>query len=153
MWFPWRRRTEPEAAPSPTPSPAATPSWASWRRRVLIVEDDAELWPVIERYSMRAQQGMQLEFAGSAEEAEQRLASGAHYDVVLADYRLPGERDGKKVLERADALQPWARVAMMSSQRGVTPWGIPFLPKPFTAKSYQRFLRELLGWGDPAGAV
>ena len=156
MIFPSLRRSRSSSLPpcSPSPPPVAPAPWrAPWRGRILIVEDDAELWPALERYSSRAKPGMQLDFARSAEEAEERLASDARDDVVVTDSHLPEQEGGKRVLERADALQPWARVGMISGKSDVAREGTPFLPKPFTPIGYRRFLRGLLGWRDATDPV
>ena len=117
------------------------------RWKVLIVEDDPELWPILERFSEAADPGVEIEFAGNASEAEERLTSGTRYNAIVTDYCLPRPGAGKAILDRATSLQPWARVGMVSALMGFEPEkGTPFLAKPFTRQTYLRFLRNLLLW-------
>ena len=151
MLFPWLRWSRSSPLPPSAPAPSSDPPvarLAPWHGRILIVEDDVELWPALERYSTRAKPGLQLDFVPSVQEAELRLASYARYDVVVTDCYLPEREGGNRVLESTIALQPWARVGMMSGQSDAAPDGTPFLPKPFTPVGYRCFLRELLGWMD-----
>jgi CheY-like chemotaxis protein len=125
----------------------------AWRRTVLIVEDDPEMWPILRRFSTEADPGVEVDFAQSAPEAEARLASGTRYNVVLTDYCLPRPGGGNAILERAASLQPWARVGMISAKLGFKPKDTPYLAKPFTRQTYRRFLRDLLGWSGPGSAT
>lgn len=119
---------------------------ASWRRSVLIVEDDREMWPILERFSAQADPSLQVEFASNVDEAKEKLAGSTRYDVVLTDYCLPRPGEGKAIRNLVASLQPDARVGMISALMGFNPKdkSTPYLAKPFTPQTYRRFLRELL---------
>lgn len=135
----------PPSAASAGPSAGRTGS-----RRMLIIEDDPDMWPILERFSAEADPTLEVEFAGSADEAEARLESEVRYHVVLSDYCLPRPGAGVEVLERAARLQPQARVGLISALMGYQPKDTPYLSKPFTREHYRRFLRDLLDWPEPS---
>ena len=142
--------------PFPTPHPIKTGSasarrvkpttrLAGWRRRVLIVEDDAELHPIFERYTARVDPGLSVEVVATSDEAIERLASGVEYHAVVTDYCLPRPRDGRRVQRSAAKLQPATRLGTVSALMNYKRDDRPFLAKPFSLLEYREFLRELLG--------
>ncbi len=80
----------------------------------LIVDDDP---------AMRALLSVQLEMLGAevkvTEDAEQALAQleggGEAFDVVVTDHRLPDQRRGIEVLERARVALPTAELFLLSA--------------------------------------
>ena len=115
------------------------------KRRILIVEDDPDLWSLLGRYSKTLDPTLVLDFCDTPTDATRRLSEGIRYDAVVADFCLPAPGDGYEVRSSAESLQPWARFGMISALMGFKPKKIPYLSKPFTSNQYRSFLSELLG--------
>lgn len=117
--------------------------------RVLVVEDDVELRPPIERVMSRLSQPVEIEWAQSAPEAIARLL-GHRFDLVLADFLLDERGSGFAVRGWCERHRPDLRFAMMSAvappdyAAAAGPEPVPFLPKPFSARDLQGFLERVL---------
>jgi len=123
--------------------------------RVLIVEDDVELQPPVERVMSRLSEPVEIEWAQSAPEAIARLL--AHdFDLVLADFLLDERGSGFAVRGWCERHRPDVRFAMMSAvappdyRAAAGPEPVPFLPKPFSTRDLHGFLEGVLS--DPPGA-
>jgi CheY-like chemotaxis protein len=116
------------------------------RPRILIVEDDPEMWRLIERAVRAANPDVAIHWAQSAPAARSALEC-YRFDAVLADFMLEGSDDGWTVLAESRRLQPAARVAMASSLPLRPPRGesCPFLQKPFDVARCAAFVSQLLG--------
>jgi DNA-binding NtrC family response regulator len=101
--------------------------------RVLVVEDDAVVGPLIVRMLEAEGYTAALASDGTAARAAVR---NAHYDLALADIVL-GTQDGHEIAESLVALQPGLRVVLMSGY-GIPRYGAdprdPMLAKPFKAE-------------------
>jgi CheY-like chemotaxis protein len=87
--------------------------------RLLIVDDEAPLLSLLQRYLTRL--GYEADAASSAEEALARFSEAPEkYDCVLTDLKLPG-MGGEELVERLRALRP-DLPALISS-------GLPFEPR------------------------
>ncbi len=118
---------------------------SSLKRRILVVEDDPDLWPLLRRFSQQLDPTLEVDVCGSPPEARIRLAAQVRYDAVVSDFCLPRPGDGYGLRSSIESLQPWARFGMISALMGFRPpREIPYLPKPFTPAQYRVFLRELL---------
>ena len=80
-----------EGLPVPPPPPAAPAEERRLERRVLLVEDNRVNLQVA--LGMLARIGCAVETAANGREAEERLATGSRYDLVLMDCHMP-EMDG-----------------------------------------------------------
>jgi len=124
-------------------------------RRILLVEDDPELLPII-RHGARSLPGKaEIDWAPGIADGLHRL--WAHpYDLVLVDYLLAETTTGL-VLARWCARHTSSRIALMSAfpvAPELARAGLgtcPFLPKPFSLRRLRGFLRALLEPGAPAG--
>ncbi len=100
--------------------------------RVLVVEDDAVVGPLIVR--MLESEGYTATLASDGDAARAAIKL-AHYDLALADIVL-GPQDGHEIAESLVAVQPDVRVVFMSGY-GVPRYGAepndPVLSKPFEA--------------------
>lgn len=100
--------------------------------RVLVVEDDAVVGPLIVR--MLESEGYTATLASDGDAARAAIQL-AHYDLALADIVL-GTQDGHEIAESLVAIQPDVRVVFMSGY-GVPRYGAepndPLLSKPFEA--------------------
>ena len=100
--------------------------------RVLVVEDDAVVGPLIVR--MLESEGYTATLASDGDAARAAIQR-AHYDLALADIVL-GTQDGHEIAESLVAIQPDVRVVFMSGY-GVPRYGAepndPLLSKPFEA--------------------
>jgi len=98
------------AAGAGVSAPAATPP-----ARVLIVEDDDTVADVLRE--VLSDEGMELAFASSAEEALGLIADACP-DLILADITLPG-KSGLEVMRQARAIDPEVAVVLMTGHASV----------------------------------
>lgn len=112
--------------------------------RLLVVEDDPQMIPLLTRALRLLDPDIQLDWATSAKEGRGALASG-HYDAVLADFVLEDSDSGFSLYEDSRTLQPDARFAMMSALPISPPeQSCGLLRKPFDVLECRRFLEGLL---------
>ena len=101
-------RAEPELdAPVPL---ASTPAPAQLSGNVLLVEDNAAVRDAL--MSLLAKWGLSATAVRTGEEASAAMV-GSGFDVVLSDWRLPGEQDGLAVLREARARLPHLRLGLL----------------------------------------
>jgi PAS domain S-box-containing protein len=110
---------------------APSPPRANGRRRVLVVDDE----PAIRRAACRILEaaGCEVVEAVDGADAVARVKSGAGFDVLLSDVRMPG-LSGPEVAKAVRALAPSTRVVLMSGYTGEEASALAdaFLAKPFT---------------------
>jgi len=117
--------------------------------RLLVVEDDWSLEPLVRRAAHSLSPPVAVDWCTSTASARERLAH-QFYDIVLADYLLDGPEAGLALRGDCWRLQPQAIFAMTSSYpldeylHGVGRPGSPFLPKPFDLWSCRSFVASLL---------
>jgi CheY-like chemotaxis protein len=87
--------------------------------RVLLVDDEPLIVHNLEAFL--GDEGMQVESAGSAEQAIARLEAGADYDVCIMDMRLPG-MDGNAAVRHLHRLRPALRFLIHT---GSTSYSLP----------------------------
>ena len=105
------------AVPAPTiasgpafiPEPDSTTT-ALPRRRVLVVEDNALVADAL--CTMMRAWNLDVTLAGDAHSAMAALQQAA-FDVVISDWRLPGEKDGVAILRYAREQQPVLQLAAL----------------------------------------
>jgi len=124
-------------------------------RRLLVIEDDAELARLVERVVGNLETGWTVEIASTAEEARSLLASG-HYAFVLVDYFLDQGQLGTDLLELIRSTQSTTGLAMMSSLElmkfiEVTSHerDLQILPKPFSPHQLAAFMLDVLPGDSP----
>ena len=113
----------------------------------LLIDDDEWI-----RDSMRLyfeSEGCHLLALETAEEGMEAL-KGQAYDIIIADYRLPG-MDGLEFLKQIQNTQPHAMKILITAYRSeevvskATRIGInDFIDKPFTTKTIEESLSRLL---------
>jgi DNA-binding response OmpR family regulator len=117
--------------------------------RMLVVEDDRDLEPVLRRVVQSMRPDVLVDWAGDARTARALLGS-RFYDIVLVDQCLGEEDSGLSLRGQCWEKQPQAIFAAMSVWPlsdyllSVGGEGIPFLRKPFTLPECRAFLRSLL---------
>ena len=138
----------PAAQPGDAPAvqtPPITPG--RLQGQVLVVEDNAlardALVLLLERW------GLGVTAVHDAPQALQALQTTV-FDVVLSDWRLPGEDDGLAVLRQARALQPGLKLAVLitgeDTQRlAEAPPDFPVLRKPVRPLRLRTLLARHLG--------
>jgi len=117
--------------------------------RLLVVEDDRELEPLVRRAADALRPPARVDWCTSTEQAHGLLETG-FYDAVLADWNLEGGTVGFALRTDCWQFQPQAVFAMTSSYplsrylHSVGGAGIPFLAKPFDFGRCLDFLTSLL---------
>jgi signal transduction histidine kinase/CheY-like chemotaxis protein len=132
------------------PAPAAPPL----KGKVLVVEDNALVRDAL--VQMLTGWGLSVEAAHDGATAFTSLASGTRFDVVLSDWRLPGEHDGLAVLRRALACQHQLKLAAILTGEDVQLLGeageeFPVLRKPLRPLRLRALLARHLRSGASAG--
>jgi CheY-like chemotaxis protein/HPt (histidine-containing phosphotransfer) domain-containing protein len=137
------------------PQPKAVPD-ADWSGcRVLVVDDSANAREVLQ--GLLAEQGCLHDAVNSAAAAHEALAA-RHYDVVLLDWKMPGE-DGFEAARRIRALsatraRPGARPALVmvtaygdtsTTRRALAEGFTACLSKPVTPSALAQALGDALG--------
>jgi DNA-binding response OmpR family regulator len=113
----------------------------------LLVEDDEGLAPLVVRHLCES--GLETDWAGSAELAQERLDSEQNYDLVVLDVMLPGE-DGlsfcRRIRKTRDLpiIMVTARGETSDRIRGLEIGADDYLPKPFSLWELEARIRALL---------
>ena len=126
-------------------------------RPILIVEDDAALRATLAE-QLAAEGGFRAEEAGSAGEAEAKLAEdGARYDAVLLDVGLP-DGDGRELCARLRRAGLKAPVIMLTGAdaeqdvvRGLDAGANDYVAKPFRLGELLARVRAQLRVFDDSG--
>ncbi len=112
--------------------------------RVLLVEDDPDVAPLVYRGLRDVDPLLSIVWASDSARAREALSSGS-FDVVIADYSIDGGGTGWTLLEEARARDPGVRCGILSAlPLGIEKLGTPFLHKPFARHELISFLRPLL---------
>jgi DNA-binding response OmpR family regulator len=123
---------------------------------VLVVEDDSDVVPLIDRGLRAIHAHYSLSWTSDAQGARKALRS-QEFDLVIADYTLDGGGTGWSLLQEVRQTCPDAQVGLVSAlPLGVQRVESRFLRKPFSQAELISFLRPLVEKcelaGLPAGA-
>ena len=121
-------------------------SGKSEKARILLVDDDGPI-----RSSLRIffeAEGYEFLGVGSAERGLEEVGR-QHYDVIIADYRLPG-MDGLEVLKIFKKMVPEMPVIMLTghgseqaAQEGIASGAADYLTKPYDLEELIEKIREV----------
>jgi CheY-like chemotaxis protein len=117
-------------------------------KRILIVEDDLTVQPLLEVMIQKISPGTQVEWSTSAEDAFDRLSSvqssdESPYSVVLSDVNLSGSKSGFDLVDECFSNEVPANF-IMSSGADTLDTHLPFLPKPYKFVDVKRELSPYL---------
>jgi two-component system response regulator HydG len=133
LWFVARGQVAPECVAGESPR-AATHLMAEQPSRLLVVDDDAGMLAVVERFASAL--GFEVVFRNNGEEALACLAS-VKPDAALVDLQMPGI-DGIDVLRAVRAADPACQVILMTGNatldtaiEAVKAGALDYLTKPF----------------------
>ena len=101
-------------------------------KRVLLAEDEALLRVMAEEDLI--EMGCTVHAASNGEAAYAVLESGAEFDVLVTDIRMPGAIDGWDLARRARALLPGIGIIYVSGYPGERRDPLPashFIKKPY----------------------
>jgi len=121
--------------------------------RVLVVDDDAELWQLVTRFLAR--EGFEISWAPSGGVGIER-AIAENYSLVILDVMLP-DTDGFDVLRRirqqsrTPVLMLTARGDTLDRIRGLEMGADDYLPKPFDPAELTARIRAILRRSAPHG--
>jgi DNA-binding response OmpR family regulator len=114
------------------------------RHRILVVEDDPLIGPLIARYLEDAGYEATLTTDGTAAVAAARERT---HSLVISDLVLRGSGDGREVTDAIAAIQPGVKVLLVSGF-AASPYGAdgtnPVLMKPFTGPALIALVEDLL---------
>ncbi|HYL37054.1 MAG TPA: response regulator transcription factor [Bryobacteraceae bacterium] len=121
--------------------------------RVLVVDDDAELWQLVTRFLAR--EGFEISWAPSGAIGLER-ALAENYSLIMLDVMLP-DTDGFEVLRRI-RQQSRTPVLMLTARgdthdriRGLEMGADDYLPKPFDPAELVARIRAILRRSGPQG--
>ena len=121
--------------------------------RVLVVDDDAELWQLVTRFLAR--EGFEISWAPSGAAGVER-ALAENYSLIMLDVMLP-DTDGFEVLRRirqqsrTPVLMLTARGDTLDRIRGLEMGADDYLPKPFDPAELAARIRAILRRSAPQG--
>ncbi len=129
-------------------------------RKVLIVDDEAEVLESLKRELEKDRKLYRVEFASGAEEALEKLEK-YHYDLLITDIRMPG-MDGVELLAELLNRGKWVHVMVASGEttmrmirpdkmKALEKFGVlKYIFKPYVPSSLRKLIRETLEKiGDP----
>ena len=143
MRLPIARRA-PASEPAPRPEARGRPDLAG--RRILVLDDNAEVRRVTADYL--GEEGAEVVAMGSAREGLAALSAGT-FDAVISDIVMPGDEDGLALAETVRERWPEIPVLLLSGysaslvEAGAR--GFRVLRKPFPLPDLGVLLRELVG--------
>ena len=123
--------------------------------RVLVVDDDAELWQLVTRFLVR--EGFEIRWAATGAAGVER-ALGETYALLILDVMLP-DTDGFEVLRRirqrvrTPVLMLTARGDTRDRIRGLEMGADDYLPKPFDPAELLARIRAILRRAAPGAAA
>ena len=121
--------------------------------RMLVVDDDAELWQIVTRFLAR--EGFEISWAPNGTTGTER-ALAENYSLILLDVMLP-DTDGFDVLRRirqqsrTPVLMLTARGDTLDRIRGLEMGADDYLPKPFDPAELVARIRAILRRSAPQG--
>src|SRR6202158_6608708 len=123
--------------------------------RVLVVDDDAELWQLVTRFLAR--EGFEISWAPNGAAGVER-ALAENYSLIMLDVMLP-DTDGFDVLRRirqqsrTPVLMLTARGDTLDRIRGLEMGADDYLPKAFDSAELAARIRAVLRRSAPRSAV
>lgn len=124
--------------------------------RVLVVEDEPEALEITVR--MLSDLGYQVEEASNSDEALALLRRGKHFDLLLTDIMMPGDKDGRDLGRLARSISPNLKVLYFSANpeklaeiRAAQGAHEDIIPKPYHFRELAQKAEGLLSHGKEAG--
>ena len=118
-------------------------------KRVLIVEDDRAIYPVLTRMIGRMNREVFIEFAASAEDGEWMIRSASQaFDVIVADISLEGTKTGIDLVNECYFNIKSIPCVLTSANRDLDT-RIPFLAKPYRYEDFYEKLSPYLASDAP----
>jgi response regulator of citrate/malate metabolism len=118
-------------------------------KRVLVVEDDPTIYPILVRMIQRLNPRVDVEFAVSAEGAEDLLRGlRQKYDVIVSDVGLAGKKTGVDLVNDCYFEIGPVPFVLTSANREFKS-RLPFLPKPFRYEDLYEKLAPFLDANAP----
>jgi two-component system phosphate regulon response regulator OmpR len=124
-------------------------------KKLLVVDDDAKLRELLQRYL--TEQQFEVALAGDAT-AMNRLMQRETFDLIILDQMLPGE-DGLSIIRRLRAVGDRTPIIMLTAKGddvdriiGLEMGADDYLPKPSIRVSWLRASMPSASPGEPGGA-
>ncbi len=124
--------------------------------RVLVVEDEPGALEIT--VSMLSDLGYQVEEASNSDEALALLRRGKHFDLLLTDIMMPGDKDGRDLGRLARSISPNLKVLYSSANpeklaeiRAAQDDHEDIIPKPYHFRELAQKAEGLLSHGKEAG--
>jgi CheY-like chemotaxis protein len=137
----------------PLPPPPTVDEMPTTQRKVLVVEDDADVREFV--VSVLEDLGYQAIAADNAESARALLTQDIQIDIMLTDVVMPGA-NGKQLVDDVRGVRPDVTVLFMTGysrnaivHNGVLDPGVRLITKPFTVDELSRELRAAIVANSP----
>lgn len=119
--------------------------------RILVVEDDVDFAEALQ--DVFELSNAEVVITGDAASAV-KILNTQSFDLCLSDLKLPGELSGLEVLQEAQALNPAARVVIMSAftrdprlDRALMQGALCVINKPFDAECFLQSMQSMCATG------
>ncbi|WP_367346386.1 response regulator [Stenotrophomonas bentonitica] len=114
---------------------------------LLFVEDESAMHELMTMALL--DEGISVTIASNGTEALAQLRGDTEFAFVVTDFSMPGDVSGLQVAAEAAALQPNARVLVVSglhrSQLPPIPPSVEYLSKPYRLRNLVEFIHKQVG--------
>ncbi|MDD4668116.1 MAG: PAS domain S-box protein [Candidatus Cloacimonetes bacterium] len=117
-------------------------------QKILVVEDEEALGRIVQK--MLLSMGYNVTSSGSSLHALKILEEGEHFDLIITDVVMPA-MNGKELANAIHTRFPEQKILFMSgfaddviAQHGILDPNLPFIQKPFSAKTIAPVIHKLL---------
>ncbi|HMI77218.1 MAG TPA: sigma-54 dependent transcriptional regulator [Ferruginibacter sp.] len=125
------------------------------KKRILIIDDDADMCLLLSRFLTK--NGYEVETAHSGNKGVEKFKAGT-FDIVLCDYRLGDNKDGKDILLEIKQIRPATMVLIITGYSDIKTavdvikaGAYDYITKPLIPDEVLNVISKALSGGDPAG--
>jgi two-component system response regulator HydG len=125
------------------------------KKRILIIDDDADMCLLLSRFLTK--NGYEVETAHSGNKGIEKFKASA-FDIVLCDYRLGDNKDGKDILLEIKQLQPSTMVLIITGYSDIKTavdvikaGAYDYITKPLIPDEVLNVISKALSGGEPTG--
>ncbi|MEO6542313.1 MAG: sigma-54 dependent transcriptional regulator, partial [Ferruginibacter sp.] len=125
------------------------------KKRILIIDDDADMCLLLSRFLTK--NGYEVETAHSGNKGVEKFKAGT-FDIVLCDYRLGDNKDGKDILLEIKHIRPATIVFIITGYSDIKTavdvikaGAYDYITKPLIPDEVLNVISKALSGADPTG--